>query len=71
MAEKEVFKSKPGGIHGRRTNKAMMTRSRLRNKYLKKKSGDSNIVYDNERNYCLNLFVGPKTIISLKSTSVL
>ena len=32
-----------------------MTRSRLRNKYLKEKSADSKIAYDKQRNYCLNL----------------
>ena len=32
-----------------------MTRSRLRNKYLKEKSADSKIVYDKQRNYCVNL----------------
>ena len=36
-------------------NKAIMTRSRLRNKYLKEKSVESKIAYDKQRNYCLNL----------------
>ena len=36
-------------------NKAIMTRSRLRNKYLKEKSADSKIAYDKQRNYCVNL----------------
>ena len=37
-------------------NKAFMTRSRLRNKYLKsEKSADSKIAYDKQRNYCVNL----------------
>ena len=36
-------------------NKAIMTRSRLRNKYLKEKSADSKIKYDKRRNYCVNL----------------
>ena len=36
-------------------NMAIMTRSRLRNKYLKEKSGDSKIAYDKQRNYCVNL----------------
>ena len=36
-------------------NKAIMTRSRLRNKYLKEKSTDSKIAYDKQRNYCVNL----------------
>ena len=32
-----------------------MTRSRLRNKYLKEKSANSKIAYDKQRNYCVNL----------------
>ena len=36
-------------------NKAIMTRSRLRNKYLKEKSADLKIAYDKQRNYCVNL----------------
>ena len=36
-------------------NKAIMTRSRLRNKYLKEKSADSKITYEKQRNYCVNL----------------
>ena len=34
-------------------NKAIMTRSRLRDKYLKKKSVDSKIANDKQRNYCV------------------
>ena len=36
-------------------NKAIMTRSRLRNRYLNEKSADSKIAYDKQRNYCVNL----------------
>ena len=36
-------------------NKAIMTRSRLRNRYLKEKSADSKIAYEKQRNYCVNL----------------
>ena len=36
-------------------NKAIMTRSRLRNKYLKEKSADSKIAYDKQRNHYVNL----------------
>ena len=36
-------------------NKAIMTRSRLRNKYLKEKSADLKIAYDKQRKYCVNL----------------
>ena len=32
-----------------------MTRSRLRNKYLKEKSADSKIANNKERNYCVNI----------------
>ena len=36
-------------------NKAIMTRSRLHNKYLKEKSADPKIAYDKQRNYFVNL----------------
>ena len=36
-------------------NKAIMTRSRLHNKYLEEKSSNSKIAYDKQRNYCVNL----------------
>ena len=32
-----------------------MSRSRLRNKYLKEKSTDSKSAYEKQRNYCVNL----------------
>ena len=35
--------------------KSVMTRSRLRSKYVKEKSTDSKIAYDKQRNYCVNL----------------
>ena len=36
-------------------NKAIMTQSRLCNKYLKEKNADSKIAHDKQRNYCVNL----------------
>ena len=36
-------------------NKAIVTRSRLRNRYLKEKSADSKIAYEKQRNYYVNL----------------
>ena len=39
----------------KKLNKAIMTRSRLRNKFLKEKSADSKIAYAKQRNYCINL----------------
>ena len=36
-------------------NKAIMTQSRLGNKYLKEKSAGSKITYSKQRNYCVNL----------------
>ena len=36
-------------------NKSIMTRSRLRSKYLKEKSVDLKIAYDEQSNYCVNL----------------
>ena len=41
-------------------NKAIMTRSRLRNKYLREKSANSKIAYDKQRSYCVNLLHGTK-----------
>ena len=37
-----------------------MTRSRLRNKYLKEKSADSKIAHNKQRNCCVNLLGGTK-----------
>ena len=37
-----------------------MTRSRLRNKYLKEKSADSKIAHNKQRNCCVNLLRGTK-----------
>ena len=37
-----------------------MTRSRLRNKYLKEKSADSKIAHNKQRNCCMNLLGGTK-----------
>ena len=34
---------------------AVMTQSRLNNKYAKEKSADSKIAFDKQRNYCVNL----------------
>ena len=36
-------------------NETIMTRSRLRNMYLKEKSADSKTAYDKQRNCCVNL----------------
>ena len=36
--------------------KAVMTRSRLRNKFLKNKTQSNETVYKNQRNYCVSLF---------------
>ena len=40
-------------------NKAVMTRSRLHNQYLKEESADS-IAFDKQRNYCENLLRSTK-----------
>ena len=45
-------------------NKAIMTRSRLRNKYLKEKNTDSKITNNKQRNYCVNLMRRAKKITS-------
>ena len=41
-------------------NIAFMTRSKLRNKYLKQKSTDSKVTCDKQRNYCVNLLCSTK-----------
>ena len=47
-ANQEEFKTKE-------LRKAIMTRSRLCNRYLKEKSADSKIAYHKQRNYCVNI----------------
>ena len=53
--EKKYLRANQGEFMSKELNKAIMTRSRLRNKYLKEKSADSKIAYDKQRNYCVNL----------------
>ena len=53
--KKKYLRANQGEFMSKELNKAIMTRSRLRNKYLKEKSADSKIAYDKQRNYCANL----------------
>ena len=53
--KKKFLRANQGEFLTKDLNKAIMTRSRLRNKYLKEKSADSKITYDKQRNYCVNL----------------
>ena len=53
--KKKYLSANQGEFMSKELNKAIMTRSRLRNKYLKEKSADSKIAYDKQRNYCVNL----------------
>ena len=52
-------------------NKTIMTRSRLRNKYLKEKSADSKTAYDKQGNYCVDLLRRTKKKYFATITSVL
>ena len=52
---KEHLRANQGEFIYKELSKAIMTRSRLRNKYMKEKSADSKIAYDNQRNYYVNL----------------
>ena len=52
---KKRFRANQGGFMTKELNKAIMTRSRLRNKYLKEQRADSNMEHDKQRNYCVNL----------------
>ena len=53
--KKKYLRANQGEFMSKELNKAIMTRSRLRNKYLKEKSADSKIAYDKQRNYYVNL----------------
>ena len=53
--KKKYLRTNQGEFMTKELNKAIMTRSRLCNKYLKEKSADSKIAYDKQRNYCVNL----------------
>ena len=45
--------------------KAIMTRSRLRNKFLKLKTTESNNAYKKQRNYCVSLLNNKETTVYL------
>ena len=53
--KKKYLSANQGEFMSKELNKAIMTQSRLRNKYQKEKSADSKIAYDKQRNYCVNL----------------
>ena len=53
--KKKYLSANQGEFITKQLNKAIMTRSRLRNKYLKEKSADSKVAYDEHRNYCVHL----------------
>ena len=46
----------------KKLNKAIITPSRFRNKYLKEKSAESKIAHDKQRNYCVNFLCSLKNI---------
>ena len=52
--KKKHLGANQGEFMTKRLNKAIMTRSRLRNKYLEQKIADTKIAYDKQRNFCLN-----------------
>ena len=53
--KKKYLRANQGEFISKELNKSIMTRSRLRSKYLKEKSVDSKIAYDEQSNYCVNL----------------
>ena len=53
--KKKHLGANQGEFMTKRLNKAIMTRSRLRNRYLKQKIADTKIAYDKQRNFCVNL----------------
>ena len=53
--KKKYLRANQGEFMSKELNKTIMTRSRLRNKYLKEKSADSKLAYEKQRNYCVNL----------------
>ena len=53
--KKKYLRTNQGEFMTKELNRAIMTRSRLCNKYLKEKSADSKIAYDKQKNYCVNL----------------
>ena len=53
--KKKYLRANQREFMSKKLNKAIMTRSRLRNKFLKEKSADSKIAYAKQRNYCINL----------------
>ena len=53
--KKKYLRANQGEFMSKELNKSIMTRSRLRSKYLKEKSVDSKIAYDEQSNYCVNL----------------
>ena len=57
MEKKKILKSKPGQLMTKELNKAIMTWSRLHNKYLKKKSIDLKIAFNKQKNYWVNLLL--------------
>ena len=54
---KEHLRANQGEFIYKELSKAIMTRSRLRNKYMKEKSADSQIAYDNQRYYVNVLYI--------------
>ena len=53
--KKKYLRANQGEFMSKKPDKAIMTRSRLRNKFLKEKSADSKIAYDKQRSCCVNL----------------
>ena len=62
----KYLRAHQGELMNKKLNKAIITPSRLRDKYLKEKSADSKIAYDKQRNYCVNLLRRPKSIYFAK-----
>lgn len=61
--KKKNLGANEGGFMTNKFNETSMTRSRLRNKYLKEKSANSKISLTKQKNYCVNLLRRTKTVI--------
>ena len=59
--KKRYIRANQGPFMNKALQKAVMTRSRLRNKFLKNKTQSNESAYKKQRNYCVSLFRKEKT----------
>ena len=66
--KKKFLRANQGEFMTKELNKSIITRPRLRNKYLKEKTADSKITYGQQKNYCVNLLRRTKKIVLLTNS---